>query len=109
MDYTFFDNVYEVVKLIPKGRVSAYGAIARYLGAAKSARAVGYALNQCASMPDVPAHRVVNRLGMLTGKHHFATPTAMQAALEAEGVEVKDDQVQQFDKLFWDPSKELEM
>ena len=107
MDYNFYENVYEVVKLIPPGRISSYGAIARYLGAAKSARAVGYALNQCASHPDVPAHRVVNRLGLLTGKHHFSHPDAMQQALEAEGITVIEDQVQNFEKYFWDPSQEL--
>ena len=107
MDYNFYDNVYEVVKLIPAGRVSTYGAIARYLGAAKSSRAVGYALNQCASMPDVPAHRVVNRLGLLTGKHHFSSPDAMENALVREGISVKDDQIVDFKTLFWDPSLEL--
>jgi methylated-DNA-protein-cysteine methyltransferase-like protein len=107
MDYNFYEDVYAVVKLIPQGRVSSYGAIARYLGAAKSSRAVGYALNQCASMPDVPAHRVVNRNGMLTGKHHFSRPTAMEDALAAEGVPVKDDQIQDFKKYYWDPTEEL--
>lgn len=107
MDYNFYEDVYEVVKLIPTGRVSSYGAIARYLGAAKSARAVGYALNQCASMPDIPAHRVVNRNGMLTGKYHFSSPDTMEKALAAENVPVKDDQVQDFKKYYWDPSEEL--
>lgn len=107
MDYNFYEDVYAVVKLIPRGRVSSYGAIARYLGAAKSARAVGYALNQCASMPDIPAHRVVNRKGLLTGKHHFSNPDAMQQALEAEQVPVQNDQVQDFEKYYWDPSEEL--
>ncbi|MCU0442938.1 MAG: MGMT family protein [Bacteroidia bacterium] len=103
----FFEDVYEVVKLIPKGRVTSYGAIAKYLGAAKSSRTVGYAMNAAHSLPDVPAQRVVNRNGLLTGKHHFATPTRMQELLEAEGVIVKNDQVIDFDVKFWDPMKEL--
>ncbi|UYZ65093.1 MGMT family protein [Hymenobacter weizhouensis] len=107
---TFFQDVHEVVRLIPRGRVSTYGAIAHYLGARHGARMVGYAL--IAAVPahgldDIPAQRVVNRNGLLTGRHHFATPTAMQEALEAEGVRVVDDQVVDFDKLFWNPSKEL--
>ncbi len=103
----FFENVYEVVKLIPTGRVTSYGAIARYLGASGSARMVGWAMNQSHQFTGVPAHRVVNRQGLLTGKHHFGSPTAMQALLENEGVIVKDDQVLEFDKLFWDPMVEL--
>ena len=109
MDYNFYDNVFDVVRLIPKGRITSYGAIARYLGTAKSSRAVGYALNQCAAQGDVPAHRVVNRNGLLTGRHHFSTPTAMQEALEAEGIKVIDNQVQDFERLYWDPSKELQL
>lgn len=106
----FFQDVHQVVRLIPPGRVSTYGAIAHYLGARHGARMVGYAL--IAAVPahgldDIPAQRVVNRNGLLTGRHHFATPTAMQEALEAEGVHVVDDQVVDFAKLFWDPSKEL--
>ena len=106
-DHTFFDNVYDVVKLIPRGRVTSYGAIARYLGTARSSRAVGYALNSTMGRSDIPAHRVVNRLGMLSGRHHFPGPTAMQDALEAEGIMVKDNQVQDFNRFFWDPSIEL--
>lgn len=103
----FFDDVYEVVKLIPKGRVTSYGAIARYLGATKSSRTVGYAMNAAHSLPDVPAQRVVNRVGLLTGKHHFATSTRMQELLEEDGVRVKNDQVVDFADIFWDPTKEL--
>ncbi len=104
---TFFNDVFEVVKLIPYGRVTSYGAIAKYLGAAKSSRTVGYAMNAAHALPDIPAHRVVNRNGLLTGKHHFATLTRMQELLEQEGVEVNDDQIKNFDKLYWDPCKEL--
>ncbi|SMG46892.1 methylated-DNA-protein-cysteine methyltransferase related protein [Marivirga sericea] len=105
----FFDQVYQVVRLIPKGRVTSYGAIAKYLGAAKSARVVGYAMNASHSLENVPAHRVVNRNGLLTGKMHFETPDTMQVALQAEGVEVKDDQIQNFKSVFWDPMEELEI
>ncbi|WP_375580486.1 MGMT family protein [Marivirga tractuosa] len=105
----FFDKVYQVVRLIPKGRVTSYGAIAKYLGAAKSSRVVGYAMNASHSMEDIPAHRVVNRNGLLTGKMHFETPDAMQNALEAEGIQVKDDQIQDFDKIFWNPMEDLEI
>lgn len=104
--YSFFEDVYAVAKLIPKGKVSSYGAIANYLGTKGSARMVGWAMNQ-AHAADVPAHRVVNRKGLLTGKHHFATPTTMQELLEREGVTVVDDQIQDFDQHFWDPSVEL--
>jgi methylated-DNA-protein-cysteine methyltransferase related protein len=104
----FFENVFEVVRLIPHGRVTSYGAIAKYLGAARSSRMVGWAMNAAHSQADyVPAHRVVNRLGMLTGKHHFPSPTAMQEFLEAEGVRVEKDTIQNFDALFWNPEKEL--
>lgn len=102
----FFDNVYQVAKLIPYGRVTSYGAIARYLGAARSARMVGYAMNGSHGK-DVPAHRVVNRKGLLTGKHHFDGTNLMQQLLENEGVTVIENQIQNFDELFWDPSKEL--
>lgn len=105
--YNFFQNVYEVVKLIPKGRVTSYGAIAAYLGAKGSARMVGWALISAHPLPEIPAHRVVNRNGLLTGRHHFSTPTTMQECLEEEGVRVENDQVQDFQKLFWDPAKEL--
>lgn len=104
----FFERVYEVVKRIPSGRVSSYGAIARFLGAARSARMVGWAMNNSHNMEDVPAQRVVNRLGMLTGKHHFSGTSAMQQLLESEGIVVKDNQIQNFEKVFWDPNKELE-
>jgi methylated-DNA-protein-cysteine methyltransferase-like protein len=105
----FFEMVYEVVKLIPKGRVTSYGAIAKYLGAARSSRMVGYAMNASHSQKGVPAHRVVNRNGLLTGKHHFGDPDMMQRLLEKEGVKVKKDKVVNFEKLFWDPMKELEL
>jgi methylated-DNA-protein-cysteine methyltransferase related protein len=106
---TFFNDVYEVVKLIPKGRVTSYGAIAKYLGSAKSSRLVGYAMNAAHALPDVPAQRVVNRNGLLTGKHHFATETRMEELLKKDGVNVKDDRVVDFNKIFWDPTKELEI
>ena len=105
--YSFFQNVYEVVKLIPKGRVTSYGAIANYLGTKGSARMVGWAMNAAHALPDVPAHRVVNRLGLLTGKHHFQSPDQMQQLLEAEGIKVQDDQVLNFEQIFWNPSAEL--
>lgn len=103
----FFAEVYEVVKLIPRGRVSTYGAIAAYLGLKSAARMVGWAMNKAHSLPDVPAHRVVNRVGMLTGKHFFATPTQMQELLEQEGIEVKDDKISNFQTIFWNPLVEL--
>jgi len=102
----FFDKVYEVAKLIPYGRVTSYGAIAVYLGAARSARMVGYAMNGSHGK-DVPAHRVVNRKGLLTGKHHFEGTNLMQQLLESEGIKVNENQIQDFENLFWDPSKEL--
>ncbi len=101
--------VYEVARLIPAGRVTSYGAIANYLGSKGSARMVGWAMNAAHTMPEVPAHRVVNRIGLLTGKHHFDTRNPMQKRLEAEGIEIIDNQIQQFDKLFWDPIIELEL
>jgi len=104
----FFDNVYEVAHLIPKGRVTSYGAIAKYLGTGSSARMVGWAMNGSFSKKEpVPAHRVVNRNGQLTGKNHFATPYQMQELLEAEGIKVADDQIIDFEKVFWDPMREL--
>lgn len=106
--YSFFDDVYEVVKLIPEGRVTSFGAIANYLGTKLSARMVGWAMNVSHSDKKIPAHRVVNRNGLLTGKHHFETPATMQKRLEKEGVKVKNDQVQDFKKVFWDPAVELE-
>lgn len=102
----FFEKVYDVARLIPFGRVTSYGAIAKYLGAAKSARIVGYAMNNSGGK-EVPAHRVVNRKGLLTGKHHFEGTSLMQQLLENEGVEVVDNQIQNFDVIFWDPAKEL--
>lgn len=105
---TFFEDVYEVVRLIPKGRVTSYGAIAQYLGTRLSARMVGWAMNAAhTAKPKVPAHRVVNRNGMLTGKHHFSTPTLMEELLLKEKIQVKDDKIVDFKKLFWDPSAEL--
>ena len=103
----FFTDVYAVTRLIPAGRVTSYGAIARYLGRSGSARMVGWALNGAAVQQNVPAHRVVNRTGLLSGKGHFATPTLMQELLEAEGVQVVKDKVVGFKELFWDPEREL--
>ena len=103
----FFDRVYEVVKKIPYGRVTNYGSIAKYLGSAKSSRAVGYAMNASHNIADVPAHRVVNKVGLLTGKHHFFGSNLIKDLLESEGVEIIDNQVIQFDSLYWDPSVEL--
>ena len=104
----FFEDVFEVVRLIPKGRVTSYGAIARYLGAARSSRMVGYAMNAAhTEIKYVPAHRVVNRNGLLTGKHHFATENLMQELLEMEGIKVVENQIENFDKYFWDPLIEL--
>ncbi len=103
----FFQDVHEVVRLVPAGRVTTYGTIAHYLGARHGARTVGYAMLAAHADGSIPAHRVVNRLGHLTGRLHFATPTAMQAALEAEGVRVVEDRVVDFEKLFWDPAVEL--
>jgi methylated-DNA-protein-cysteine methyltransferase-like protein len=105
----FFEQVYQVARLIPKGRVTSYGAIARYLGSGRGARMVGWAMNACMNRPDVPAHRVVNRLGMLTGKMHFATPTAMQGRLEAEGITIENDKIKDFNTLNWEPAKELKL
>src|SRR5690606_17328761 len=103
----FFQRVYEVVRRIPRGRVTSYGAIAAYLGSKGSARMVGWALIAVHPITDVPAYRVVNRNGLLTGKHHFGAENAMQNYLESEGITVKNDQVQNFEKVFWDPAKEL--
>lgn len=106
-DYTFYDNVYDVVRQIPPGRVTSYGAIASYLGTKGSSRMVGYAMQASTSaQPPVPAHRVVNRQGLLTAKFHFGGKL-MQELLEAEGIKVKDDQVQDFKSVFWDPAVEL--
>jgi len=108
-DGSFYDKVYEVVRLIPPGRVTSYGAIASYLGSGQSSRMVGWAMNNAHGQEKyVPAHRVVNRNGLLTGKHHFGSPTAMQELLEAEGISILDDQIINFDKHFWDPFTELD-
>jgi methylated-DNA-protein-cysteine methyltransferase-like protein len=105
----FFDKVYQVARLIPYGRVTSYGAIATYLGAARSARMVGWAMNNSHNQSEeVPAHRVVNRKGLLTGKHHFDGTNLMQQLLENEGVVVIDNQIQDFLKVFWNPSDELQ-
>ncbi|MGC8865420.1 MAG: MGMT family protein [Bacteroidales bacterium] len=107
-DKTFFEKIYDIVRLIPYGRVTTYGAIARCLGTGSSARMVGWAMNHSHSLGDIPAHRVVNRKGRLTGKHHFGGPRVMQQLLENEGIRVIDDQVVDFEKLYWDPARELE-
>lgn len=105
----FYNNIFDVVRLIPKGRASSYGAIAKYLGAARSSRVVGWAMNQSHSLEDkIPAHRVVNRLGMLSGKMHFETPDLMQERLESEGIKIKKNQIQNWKNVFWDPEVELE-
>ena len=107
-DENFFELVYKVVELIPYGRVTNYGAIAQYLGSPQSSRMVGWALNSSHSQVTfIPAHRVVNRNGLLTGKIHFGGENVMQQLLENEGIRVKDDKVVDFKKIFWDPSKEL--
>jgi methylated-DNA-protein-cysteine methyltransferase related protein len=103
---SFYDNVYEVVSLIPYGRVTSYGAIANYLGSKGSARMVGWAMNNSHSK-NIPAHRVVNRKGLLTGKHHFTGVNLMQQLLENEGIVVKENQIQHLENYFWDPSIEL--
>ena len=113
MQYTpktkdFFQNVWDVVRLIPKGRVTSYGAIAKYLGTGGSSRMVGWAMNASHKLSEsIPAHRVVNRNGMLTGKMHFSSPIQMQTLLEKEGLLVLDDRIVEFSKVFWDPSNEL--
>lgn len=107
-NYTFFENVWDVVRQIPEGRVTTYGAIANYLAAKSSARMVGYAMNSSfAVMPKVPAQRVVNRNGMLSGKAHFGTPTLMEELLQKEGILVEKDKIVNFEKVFWDPNIEL--
>lgn len=105
---SFFEKVYEVARLIPRGRVTSYGAIARYLGTGLSARTVGWAMNSAHSdVLDIPAHRVVNRNGLLTGKHHFGSPEVMQQLLENEGLTIVNDQIVDFKNFFWDPAAEL--
>jgi methylated-DNA-protein-cysteine methyltransferase related protein len=107
-DQSFFELVFEVARQIPKGRVTSYGAIAACLGTKLSARMVGWAMNGAGRVrPKIPAHRVVNRNGMLSGKHHFETPTKMQELLKKEGIKVKNDTIVDFEKYFWDPAKEL--
>lgn len=107
---SFFENVYDVVRQIPKGRVTSFGAIANFLGTKLSSRMVGWAMNGAHhAFPPVPAHRVLNRNGMLTGKAHFATPTLMEELLLKEKIKVENDTVVNFEKLFWDPAKELEI
>jgi methylated-DNA-protein-cysteine methyltransferase-like protein len=109
-EYSFFNDVYDIVRLIPRGRVTSYGAVAECLGTKGSARMVGWAMNASHQVrPKVPAHRVVNRNGMLTGKHHFATPFEMETLLKKEGVKVIDDKVAEFKNLFWNPKTELEI
>jgi methylated-DNA-protein-cysteine methyltransferase related protein len=105
---SFYEKVYEIVRLIPEGKVSSYGAIANYIGSGLSARMVGYAMNKSGlCVPPVPAHRVVNRNGLLTGKHHFDYPELMQELLENEGFEIINDKIVEFNARFWDPEKEL--
>lgn len=107
-EYSFFADVYDVVRQVPKGRVTSYGAIAALLGTKLSARMVGWAMNAAhTARPKVPAQRVVNRNGMLTGKHHFATPTLMEELLKKEGIFVEEDTVVDFKNKFWDPMTEL--
>ena len=103
----YFKSVYSVVKKIPVGRVTTYGAIANYLGSAKSARIVGWAMNKSHINQEIPAHRVVNRVGLLTGKHHFFGTNLMKQLLENEGIEIEKDKIINFRSFFWDPSKEL--
>jgi methylated-DNA-protein-cysteine methyltransferase related protein len=109
-EYSFFQDVYDVVRQIPKGRVTSYGAVAAYLGTKLSARMVGWAMNAAhAAKPKVPAQRVVNRNGILSGKHHFGTPTLMEELLKKDGLVVKNDTVVDFKKIFWDPITELSL
>jgi methylated-DNA-protein-cysteine methyltransferase related protein len=103
----FFENVHDVARLIPAGRVTSYGAIAKYLGTARSSRMVGWAMNKAHSLSGIPAHRVVNRVGLLTGKAHFNPPSKMEELLLLEGVKVENDQIINLDAVFWDPMIEL--
>lgn len=108
MEKDFYQNIFDLVKVIPKGRATSYGAIAKYLGAARSSRLVGWAMNLSHKQADnIPAHRVVNRNGLLTGKMHFATPTKMEELLQLEGISIVNDQIQDFKSVFWDPEIEL--
>lgn len=104
----FFEKVYKVAKLIPYGRVTSYGAIAKYLGAARSARMVGWAMNASHNNDEIPAHRVVNRVGLLTGKQHFDGTNLMQQLLESEGIVIIENQIQHFETVFWNPVIELD-
>lgn len=107
-EHSFFELVFEIVRQVPKGRVTTYGAVANCIGTKLSARMVGWAMNGAHRVrPKVPAHRVINRNGMLSGKHHFATPTQMQELLEKEGIRIKEDIVVDFKTLFWDPAEEM--
>jgi methylated-DNA-protein-cysteine methyltransferase-like protein len=107
---SFFENVYDIVRLIPHGRITSYGSIAEYLGSRGSARMVGWAMNAShTQVTNVPAHRVVNSNGLLTGKYHFGSPNIMQQLLESEGIEVVDDKVVRFSELFWNPMTELKI
>lgn len=103
-EFSFYEKVYEVARKIPIGKVTSYGAIAEFLGRKGSARMVGYAMNNAHSVPDVPAHRVVNRNGLLTGKHHFSPPDLMNQLLENEGIEIENDKILNFKEVFWKPS-----
>jgi methylated-DNA-protein-cysteine methyltransferase related protein len=107
MEESFFERVYAVVRLIPYGRVTSYGAIAKYLGSGRSARMVGWAMNASHNLLDVPAHRVVNRHGLLTGKHHFPGTNLMRDLLVSENFQIEEDQILDFNEKFWDPAKEL--
>ncbi|MGM9476298.1 MGMT family protein [Pedobacter sp. GSP4] len=110
MDTNFYEQVYEIARLIPKGRVTSYGAIAKSLGAAKSSRMVGHAMAYAGTAhPKVPAHRVVNSSGLLTGKFHFDPPASMEQLLRQEGVEVKNDKVLNFKQVFWNPLEEINL
>ena len=104
MEPSFFERVYEIARQIPYGKVTSYGAIAQKIGATRSARMVGWAMNACHDLDDVPAHRVVNRKGLLTGKHHFQGTNLMQQLLESEGIVIKENQIQNFEQVFWNPN-----
>lgn len=103
----FFERVYAIARQIPYGKVTSYGAIAKVLGSARSARMVGWAMNAAHNLQDVPAHRVVNRKGLLTGKHHFDGTNLMQQLLESEGIVVEDNQIINFDEVFWEPKMHI--
>ena len=107
--YDFFEQVYDIVKEIPFGRVTSYGAIAQALGTKKSSRMVGWAMNACHNRQEIPAHRVVNRNGLLTGKMHFSTPTEMEERLLSEGIIISEDKIKDFQNIFWDPNIELQI